>query len=207
LAPCAFYRGYISQHPAFKNGYKPVTALPRHPIRLSDLPNRHETTVILTPDAEECNLIANALGIVAIRKLRFDVRLSPIGKRDWALDATLGATVIQDCVVTLDPVTTRVDEKVQRRYLAELTEPEADEMEMPEDDNTESLPEVLDLSLVMTESLSLALPPYPRSAGAEIGEFVVTEPGATPLTQAELKPFAGLAGLRDKLKNNDETDV
>jgi len=31
---------------------------------------------------------------------------------------------------------------------------------------------------------------------------VVTEPGAAPLTAAAMKPFAGLAALKDKLKDD-----
>lgn len=183
-----------------------MTALPSHPIRLSDLPNRRETDVTLTPDADARSAIAADLGISGLRKLRFDARLSPVGKRDWTLSATLGATVVQECVVTLDPVVTRIDEEISRKYLSDLPEPEAGEVEMPEDDSAESLPAVLDLAQVMIEALSLALPPYPRSDAAALDEMVVTEPGATPLTDAEMKPFAGLAGLRDALKNKGTDD-
>ena len=181
-----------------------MTALPSHPIRLSDLSNRTQTTITLAPDAPERAAIATELGILGLRKLRFDVRLDPMGKRDWALSGTLGATVVQECVVSLDPVTTRIDETVTRKYLADWDDPEAAEIEMPEDDTAESLPATLDLALVMIEALSLALPPYPRSEAASLDELVVTEPGATPLTQSEMKPFAGLAGLRDALKNNGD---
>jgi hypothetical protein len=51
----------------------------------------------------------------------------------------------------------------------------------------------------MIEALSLALPPFPRAADAEPVDITVTEPGAAPLDADAVKPFAGLAGLRDKL--------
>ena len=110
-----------------------------------------------------------------------------------------GATVVQDCVVTLAPVTTRIDERVQRRYMTDPPEPDTGEAEMPEDD-VEELPQALDLGEVMLEALALALPAYPRAAGVELGETVVTRPGAEALTEERAKPFAG---LRDVLKPKD----
>jgi hypothetical protein len=52
----------------------------------------------------------------------------------------------------------------------------------------------------MVEALVLHLPLYPRVEGAELGELAVTEPGKTPLRDADLRPFAGLAALKDKLE-------
>jgi uncharacterized metal-binding protein YceD (DUF177 family) len=178
-------------------------ALPRHVLRLSDPGQRGVQDVLLVPDAAARAAIAAHLGIPAIRKLRLEGRLLPEGRRDWALDAMLGATVVQDCVVTLDPVTTRIDEPVTRRYMAALPDiglaAGHAEIEMPEDDTIEPLPASLDLVEVMIEALSLALPPFPRAAGAELGEITVTEPGATPLDAETVKPFAGLASLKDRL--------
>lgn len=179
-------------------------ALPRQIIRLSDASQRGAQTFTLTPDAGARAAIAAHLGIPAVRKLRFEGRLVPEGRRDWHLDATLGATVVQDCVVTLAPVTTRIDEPVVRRYMADLPEPGPGEVEMPEDDTVEPLPASLDLAEVMIEALSLALPPFPRAEGAELGELVVTEPGAAPLDAAAVRPFAGLAGLKDRLQDSDD---
>jgi len=176
-----------------------MARLPRRQIRLSDLSNRKASDILLEPDAAERAAIADVLGIPAIRKLRFEARLVPLGQRDWRLEARLGATVVQDCVVTLAPVTTRIDEDVTRSYLAQLPEIDAAEIEMPEDDTLEALPETLDLAAVMIEALALALPPYPRAADADVAEAVFTEPGKAPLRDEDVRPFAGLAGLRDSL--------
>lgn len=178
-------------------------ALPQLVLRLSDLSKRSPTKVSLTPDASQRGAVADVLGILALRKLRFEGTLLPEGKTDWRLDGRLGATVVQECVATLAPVTTRIDEPVVRRYLADITEPEAGEVEMPEDDTLEALPDAIDIAAVMIEALALALPPYPRSDAAEIAEYTVTEPGKTPMTQADLRPFAGLAGLRETLDDKD----
>ena len=169
-------------------------------LRPGDLPADRPHAITLEPDAAARQRLAEALGLRALRKLRFTGQLKPLGRRDWRLEATLGATVVQDCVVTLDPVTTRIDDTVARTYLAEMPElPEGDEIEMPEDDSLEPLPVELDLGAVMTEALALALPAYPHAKGVDPVDMRQAPPGADPLDDAAAKPFAGLAALRDKL--------
>ncbi len=177
-----------------------IPHLPQKLIRMSDLKHRQPTPVVIEPDAAGRQAVALDLQIVGVKKLRLTGTLTPLGKRDWQLDALLGATVVQDCIITLAPVTTRIEEPLIRRYIADLGQPGPGEVEMPEDDTMEPLPIDLDLAAVMIEALALALPPYPRAPGAEIGELTVTEPGALPLSRAGAKPFAGLAGLRDSLQ-------
>lgn len=187
----------------FKNGSIKMTS-PTHRIRLSDHSQNRAVSFALRPDGPQMQAIAAELGLLGLRKLSFVGQLVPLNRRDWQLDAKLGATVVQACVVTLDPVTTRLDDPVVRRYLAEMPAiPDSDEVEMPEDDTIEPLPEVVDLDQVMIEALALALPLYPRAAGADPVEISVTEPGKTPLTDAAAKPFSGLAALRAKLTDPD----
>ncbi|MFN3661854.1 YceD family protein [Yoonia sp.] len=178
--------------------------IPRSPLRLSDLTASSGTQFALAPDAGERGAIADALGIIGIRKLRFDGKLTPQGRKDWVLTGTLGATVVQECVVTLAPVTTRIDETVTRSYLADMPDITGTEVEMPQDDTAEPLPETIDLYAVLTEALALALPLYPRADGAELDQTVYTEKGVTPLTDEAAKPFAGLGALRDSLKDKDD---
>ncbi|MEO0945572.1 MAG: DUF177 domain-containing protein [Pseudomonadota bacterium] len=154
----------------------------------------------LVPDASARAALAETLGIEAIRKLRFTGTIAPEADADLTLTATLGATVVQDCVVTGEPVTTRIDEPLQRRYLAEMELPAGDEIEMPDDDTAEPLPDELDLSEVMAEALALLLPPWPRAEGVEPVNLTVTEPGKTPMSDDDAKPFAGLKALKDAME-------
>jgi uncharacterized metal-binding protein YceD (DUF177 family) len=173
------------------------------PIRLSELGSR-TFEFDLTPDADRLVALTGDLDLLSLKKVRFAGTLRPDGPRDWRLDATLGATVVQPCRVTLKPVTTRIDEEVTRRYLARWDEPAKDEVEMPEDDSAEPLPETLVLGEVLTEALALALPAFPRADDAEEVALSVTEPGKAAMTEAETKPFAGLASLRDKLEKDGD---
>ncbi len=171
-----------------------------HILTLARLPRGTERSFEILPDAEARARLATELDLIALRKLRFAGRLVPAGARDWRLEGHLGATVVQPCVVTAEPVTTRIDEPVLRRYLADMDEPEGDGVEMPEDDTAEPLPATLDLDAIMAEALALALPLYPRVAGAALDHAVFAPPGTEPLTDEAAKPLAGLAALRDRLK-------
>ncbi|WP_212525643.1 DUF177 domain-containing protein [Actibacterium sp. MT2.3-13A] len=178
-------------------------AFPPPPVRLATLRDARALPFSLVPGAEARAALADELGLIGLRKLRFEGQLVPEGKRDWRLEAHLGATVVQPCVVTLEPVTTRIDEEITRRYLADLPAgPEGDEVEMPEDETLEPLPETLDLGQVMAEALALALPLYPRAEGAALGAAAYTEPGQRPMTDEEAKPLAGLAELLKKQKKD-----
>lgn len=166
-------------------------------FRAADLARRAALRFSLAPAAADRAALAEALGASEIRKLSFAGELRPEGRRDWRLEATLGATVVQPCVVTLEPVVTRIDAAVTRRYLADWSEPEpGSETEMPQDDSAEPLPAAIDPAEVMAEALALALPDFPRAEGAGTGDLTATPPGADPLDDAATRPFAALAKLK-----------
>jgi uncharacterized metal-binding protein YceD (DUF177 family) len=169
------------------------------PFPVRGLSPKKPTRFDLTPDAATRAAIATALDVTAIRALHFKGELRPVGRRDIQLDAVLVARVEQPCGITLTPVITDIRETVVRRYLADWVAPEGTEVEMPEDDTTEPLPDVIDAGAVAMEALTLALPMYPRALGAGLAQATFAEPGVAPLQDDDLKPFAGLAALKDKL--------
>lgn len=175
-----------------------------HALRVSELSQSVETAFALRPDRAAMDEMARALDLSGLRKLSFEGTVTPLGQSDWQLTAHLGATVIQPCVVTLDPVTTRIDTEITRRFTADYAEPQETEIEMPEDETVEPLGAWIDPAAVMQEALALNVPDYPRKETAELGQIVHAEPGTTPMTDDDAKPFAGLAGLRQKLANDDD---
>lgn len=158
----------------------------------------------LAPNAEVRAALAEELDILGVKKLTFTGEIGPNGPKDLALSGHLGATVVQSCVVTLEPVTTRIDEPVTRSYVAGYEMPEDAEAEMPEDETIEPLPTEIDVSAVMVEALALNLPAWPRAAGVDPVDIAVTEPGKTPMTDEEAKPFAALKALKDKLGDHSD---
>ena len=173
-------------------------------LRLADLPTRKDTQINYIPDAEAMKLLATEMDLSALRKMRLEGTLQPLGNKDCQLQARLGATVVQPCVVTLEPVTTRIEETIFRQYLSGWEAPTDAEAEMDGDDTSEPLPEALDLAEIAAEVLALAVPRYPRAEGATLGQTDFTESGIEPMTDEDVKPFAGLASLKAKLENPDK---
>jgi len=173
-----------------------------YPLRVAALASRKPTRLHLVPDAKSRALIAAEIGAREVTDLEFHPEIRASGAHDWCLEGKLRATVVQNCVITLAPVTTTISETVTRRYLAGLEDTAAgDEAEIPEDTSIEPLTGEIDVGAVMIEALVLALPDYPRAAGSALGEAVFAEPGKKPMRDEQARPFAGLAKLRDKLGN------
>ncbi|WP_392664445.1 YceD family protein [Amaricoccus sp. B4] len=172
-------------------------------VELARLQDGGDFAFDISPEPAEAQAIARLMGAQALRKLRFQGRLSPLERKGWQLEGAFGATVIQTCVVTLEPVTTRIDQPVRRRY-EPMTEPVATDIMLSaeDDEDVEPLRPTIDLGLVALETLALALPAYPRKDGAALGPQVFAEDGVTPLEDEDVKPFAALAALKDRLDNN-----
>lgn len=179
------------------------------PVQVARLGPRKPYPFDLAPDAALRAAIAEALGLDALRKFRFQGALQPLGKHDWELTASLGATVVQPCAVTLAPVTTRIDERVIRRFVADMPVPQGLEVEMPEDDTLEPLGAQIDLSALAIEALSLAIPAFPRvpeAALSETGQISTDAEAPAQDAGARPKPFAALAALKDKLEAKGPKD-
>ena len=169
-------------------------------FRTASLSARKATRFAFRPDAATRAAIAVELGLIELPAFSMIGEIRPAGRADFSLEARIEAKAVQPCSITLAPVPCTVAEDVRRRYEVEFHAPEAEEAEMV-DDEVEPLPEILDLKAVATEALALALPLYPRAPGAELVETDFAAPGVAPLSDADLKPFAGLQSLAEKLKN------
>ena len=172
-------------------------------LRVSELPQNAAKSFSLRPETAQLKDIAKQLDLLGLRKLAFSGDVQSEGKRDWRLTGTLGATVVQPCAVTLEPVTTRIDVPVLRRFVDTLHDIDAPEAEMPEDGTVEPLGAWIDPGDIMIEALVLALPLYPRAEGAALGEAVYTVPGQAPMRDEDARPFAGLADLKAKLGDQE----
>ncbi|WP_420555932.1 YceD family protein [Roseovarius sp.] len=159
----------------------------------------------IEPDAPDMARMAEDLGILALKKVRLEGAMHPDDGENWKLEARLGATVVQSCVVTLDPVTTRIDEEIVRKFRKDWpgVDTDMEEIEMPEDETIDPLSDQIDLRAVLQEAIALALPPYPRSTGTPSENAQYAPPGVTPMTDADAKPFAALAKLKGQLKDGD----
>lgn len=170
-------------------------------ITVAQLSGLREMPFDLGPTPEEAAAIARLMGARGVRKMRFSGRLVPGPGGAWDLDAALGATVTQTCVVSLEPVVTRIDTPVHRRFVPDLA-PDRSEVTVAflenGEDEIDPLGERIDLGRVALEALALGLPAYPRRPGAALDPLIVAPPDAEAPTEADVKPFAALAVLRGK---------
>ncbi len=174
-------------------------------FRTGGLSPRKPTRFSYRPDAAERKALAEDLELLGLAHLDLTGEIRPNGRDELLLEARLVARADQPCSVTLVPVPATVDEAVRRRYVAGYQLPEGEEVEMPEDDTLEPMPEVIDLAEVAAEALALALPLYPRAPGVEFTQALHAGDGVAPLSDTDVKPFSALQALADKLKAKNES--
>ncbi len=172
-------------------------------VKVSSLSNTSPYEFDESPNQAEAASMAALLGAISLKKMRFAGEIHPFGADGWELVGKLGATVTQSCVVTANPVRTRIDVDVRRQFIAQINEDDDEiEIELFAGDESEPLGPEIDLGGIAIEALSLAIPDYPRIEGAEFEETNYSGPGIEPLDEDNVKPFAGLAALKEKLKDN-----
>jgi uncharacterized metal-binding protein YceD (DUF177 family) len=172
-----------------------MTTLPfSRPFRVGDLSGAG-TTVTLTATPSERQALAAEAGLVAIDALEAELTLRPT-RHGFTISGSLEATVVQTCVVTLDPFPAEVRESIDVRFVPASAAAEAGEEAI--DPSAEDPPDVyegdtVDLGALVAEYLVLGLDPYPRKPGA----VFAPGPDDTPETQPP-SPFAVLGKLKDR---------
>ena len=160
------------------------------PVALERIPPEGRQEHLRATPAE-CAALALRFGIVAVNRFSGELLLKPEPAGGVAIEGRISAEVVQDCVVTLEPVTQQVEEAVHLRILGP-GESYADDPEAP--DEVEAPNGVAELGEALAEQLALALDPYPRAPGAAL-------PGAEPEAAEEpapKTPFAALAALKGR---------
>ncbi len=151
---------------------------------------------------EQCVAIAETLGLIELKSFEVTYTLHCSALRRFKLVGQLTATVVQSCVITLEPVENRIVDEMEIEYWpAEDVERlesdiELDGMDVPVD-GPEPLPKdgLIDAGHVAYEHLAAALDPYPRKPGVQF------ESGNANVEESEgvgNKPFAHLDVLLNK---------
>jgi uncharacterized metal-binding protein YceD (DUF177 family) len=159
------------------------------PIDVFRLPSQGANYAIKA-SPEECAGLMKRFGLLSLSQLSADVDVTPMTGGFYRLTATLSADLEQACIVTLDPVATRIEEPFELLFGPVGSEPELllDSVE----ETVEPLEGgVIDIGETVAQQLSLALDPFPRAPGAKIeGEIAVFD---EPQPKS---PFGALAKLR-----------
>lgn len=148
--------------------------------------------------------LAAELGLIDIPALKVDATITPVGRDQWRVAGTVRAKVVQACVVTLNPVSEVVEETFDRRFTEDESAVGSDlDFDVDANDPPELIGNGVDVAEIAAEALALGLNPYPRAAGATFEGANAIPPGAEPIRDEDLKPFAGLAALRKTLGDGE----
>jgi uncharacterized metal-binding protein YceD (DUF177 family) len=163
-----------------------------HQLRLNDIGDG--TRLALVADEQERKAVARRLALPSIERLEAHVTLSRTGEVVRA-EGRLLAALDQSCVVTRDPVSTRIDEPFLIQFIPEPSAAPDEEVELGEADCDTVFHDgsVIDLGTAIADTLALSIDPYPRSAAADAA---LKEAGV--VTQEQASPFAVLAGLKGR---------
>jgi len=171
------------------------------PVAVAGLDRTAGLPLEIALEGAEAARLAAFLDVVAVEGLGFTGSLAPWRERGWRLSGRLSAVLVQRCVVSLDPVRQDMVLDLERHYLPRAEAPTPVEIEVgPEEaDLPDSFDEAIEIAAAITETLALDRDPYPRKPGVELGARAFAPPGVTPLTDEDLRPFAKLATLKEKL--------
>lgn len=138
--------------------------------------------------------LARQLPLVSCEALSVQYVIKPSGRDAYAMTGNVTAEVTQSCIVTLEPVTARLDEPLDCKFVPAAIIPR----EQTEEEELSSLEELepieggwLNVGRVVFEVISTGLDPYPRRPDAEW-----KNDDAGDADTAASGPFAALAGLK-----------
>ena len=169
-------------------------------VRIDTLGSAPRALSIEADEAERVAL-AGRFGLVGIEHLSAEAELTRSGDTVHAR-GSLNAQVTQSCVATGEPVAATIAEEFDIEFRPEpvaATPDEEVELSEGELDVVFYAGGAVDLGEAVAETLSLALDPFPRAPEAETA---LREVGvkSEEEAKAESSPFAGLAALKDKMR-------
>ena len=148
--------------------------------RLGTEPFRQD---IAATEAERAAL-ARRFDLLALDRLDATVELVRRGKNMFLLRACFEAEFVQACVVTLDPVSGTVAEEFTLLYGPPEAEEAASGSVADEVAFEPIVGSAVDVGEAISQQFSLALPPFPRSAGADVEAALSPPDDASPFAAA-----------------------
>ncbi len=183
-----------------------------HPFDTATLGAEPQKLDLAASESDRTALVER-FGLVSLSRLSASVEIRRVRGHEGVIEVrgTLDAAAEQACRVTLEPVAETVSESFQERFVPLSVLSNTDEVEIdPLSEDPEPFEgTVLDIGEVVAQSLSVALNPYPRATpeDEESGSDAVyrfgddEDAGNDDDTPAADHPFAGLAALKQTMKN------
>lgn len=164
---------------------------------------------VIDLDANEKERAALAIeaDILEIKSLKAELVFRRWRKDGVGLKGRIFAKIVQECVVTLEPLNSEFTEEVERTFLPEgsrLAKPRLNEDgEMVLDLEGADIPDLfigntLNVWEIILEHLQLGLDPFPRAEGVQFTDHIEDDGS----DDKKASPFAALSALNSTEKND-----
>ncbi len=156
---------------------------------------------VIAASPDERAALSRRFDLLAIDRFEATVELKRRVDGTVRFEAQLSADVIQACVVTLEPVSARVEDRFSVIFDPEIDEDAADALalENPEDEFREPLiDDSIDIGEVVAQQLSVIMDPYPRRPDDLSAVAKVESGSGAKAILDERNPFAILATLKKR---------
>ena len=164
------------------------------PVDVRSLPAKGYVERIEASEGER-EALARETGTIAVPRFVATIRVLPWGDEGVRVTGSVDADVVQECVVSLEPIETAVEEGIdavlvpEGSPLARMDEGEV-MLDADGDDPPETFaPPIVDVGALAAEFFALGLDPYPRAPDAELPDEA-SDPAPNP--------FAALEALKAK---------
>jgi len=165
------------------------------PVDVRRLPQKGFPLVI-EPDEKARAALARAHGLLSVDTFRAELLLKDWKRGGVGVTGRVQARIVQECVVTLEPIESVIDEEIDTLFVPEgstLSRETIEDGELVLTSEGPDLPETfdgasIDAGAVAEEFFGLGIDPYPRKAGAELPRDGKAD--------AEASPFARLRDLK-----------
>ena len=179
-----------------------------HPVNVTRLPSKG-LNIKLEPDQDVRTKLAAQCNVLSISEFSALLNVKPWHKDGVRVSGPLRATLVQSCIVTLEPVSDQIDTLIDAVFVpntSKLAKPhiDAETRELIVEAEGDDVPELfelpnLDVGAVAVEFFALELNPYPKSPNAGETDATLAEQGENIEHDVKENPFAALAKIRDKL--------
>ncbi|MDF1607143.1 YceD family protein [Hoeflea sp. YIM 152468] len=170
------------------------------PVKVSHV-SANPFIVRISASAAELAQLAAQWGVPEVQTFAVEATLGRWKREGVRIKGHVSASIVQDCVVTLDPVSQQIEEDFETVFLPENSRLAARVMdgkgEIFLDPEGPDAPEMfegdsIDVGAVAAEFAALAIDSYPRKPGLEFHDRIESD----PTTDKKPSPFAVLQGLK-----------
>ena len=156
-------------------------------------------------NALELAELTQILKIEELKGFAFEGQFSQLNKNDYRLRVSFNATLVQLCIISLKPMKTKINHKINQFYTAEDSVNKGNYISIEYDSvEKEHIKSEINVGDIMLEALSLEVPLYPKKKNVKFEGITITESAIKPLQKTINNPFLSLKELQliNKIKKN-----